>query len=156
MAHYAFINSEDIGVDVIVGVDEDDTDNLPSDFSSWEEFYESQRTDLTCKRTSFNTRNGIYTTTDKDGDIIAGADGEQGKAFRGNFAMIGGTYDSSKDVFLPPKVFDSWVYDADNVSWKAPVDRPDDYEVVPYLWNEKDQEWTEVTADNDPNGDHFG
>ena len=43
MAHYAYINSENQVVDVITGVDENDTSNLPSEFSSWEEFYASQR-----------------------------------------------------------------------------------------------------------------
>ncbi len=156
MAHFAYINSENIVTDVIVGVDEDQTDTLPSEFTSWEDFYGSQRTDLTCKRTSYNTHNGIYCTTDADGDIIAGADGEQGKAFRGNFATIGGTYDPELDVFLPPKTFASWVYDSENISWKAPVDKPSDYEVVPYLWDEENVQWTEVTADNDPEGNHFG
>ena len=57
MAHYAFINSENVVVSRITGVDENDTSNLPSEFSSWEEFYASQpgREDLVCKRTSYNT-----------------------------------------------------------------------------------------------------
>ena len=31
---------------------------------------------------------------------------------RGGFAIIGGTYDSSNDVFLRPKPYNSWTYDS--------------------------------------------
>ena len=53
MAHYAFINEDNIVVEVIVGKDEDDTENLPLSDESWEEHYEQFRDGLTCKRTSF-------------------------------------------------------------------------------------------------------
>ena len=35
MAHYAFINSNNIVTEVIVGNDEDKTDDLPDGFDSW-------------------------------------------------------------------------------------------------------------------------
>ena len=35
MAHYAFINENNIVTEVITGVDEDKTDDLPDGFDSW-------------------------------------------------------------------------------------------------------------------------
>jgi hypothetical protein len=49
MAHYAFINSDNIVVEVITGKNEDE--NTPEGFSSWEAYYETKRDGLTCKRT---------------------------------------------------------------------------------------------------------
>ena len=56
MAHYSFINDENIVVEVITGKDEDDLETLPEGFASWEEYYETKRDGLTCKRTSYNTQ----------------------------------------------------------------------------------------------------
>ena len=47
MAHYAFINTDNIVVEVITGKDESETETLPEGFDSWEAFYETQR-DGTC------------------------------------------------------------------------------------------------------------
>ena len=55
MAHYAFLDENNIVTKVIVGNDESNTDNLPSEFSSWEEFY-GDKFSLTCKRTSYYTQ----------------------------------------------------------------------------------------------------
>ena len=41
--------------------------------------------------------------------------------------------------FFPPKPFNSWVKDIENVMWKAPVDRPDDDEY--YVWDEPSGSW---------------
>jgi len=121
MAHYAFIDENNIVVKVITGVDENDTANLPSEFSSWEEFYADQQ-GLTCKRTSYNT---IFNTHINEGT-----------PFRGNYASKGGVYDSENDVFLPEKIYDSWVLDETTWDYVAPIDKPDtnpDH----YKWNEQ-------------------
>ena len=90
MAHYAFIDSNNIVVKVIVGVDEtvtQDDNGTPVGGSTeaWEQFYESQswHSGLTCKRTSYNAR------------------GEAGD-YRGTYAGIGYTYDAVNDVFVAP------------------------------------------------------
>lgn len=121
MAHYAFIDENNIVVKVITGVDENDTANLPSEFSSWEEFYADQQ-GITCKRTSYNT---IFNTHINEGT-----------PFRGNYACVGGVYDTDNDVFLPEKIYDSWVLDETTWDYVAPIDKPDtnpDY----YKWNEQ-------------------
>ena len=85
MAHYAFINDNNIVTEVIVGVDEDAKDDLPDEFDSWEAFYGDFR-GQTCKRTSYNT--------------LGNEHNDSGTAYRGNYAGIGYTYDTSNDVFL--------------------------------------------------------
>ena len=125
MAHYAFIK-DNLVTEVITGVDEDDTSTLPSEYSSWEEFYLTQRPGQdACKRTSYNTRANAH------------SDGRR-NAFRGNYAGKGFTYDAENDVFIPSKPFDSWVLDETKWIWKAPVDYPDDDK---YTWNEETTSW---------------
>ena len=91
MAHYAFMDSENVVVKVLTGVDENetqiDTDGtvVGGSTEAWEQFYESQEWNagLTCKRTSYNAR------------------GEEGD-YRGVYAGIGYTYDAELDVFVAP------------------------------------------------------
>ena len=86
MAHYAFIDSNNVVVKVLTGVDEDitqiDTDGteVGGSTEAWEAFYQAQplHTGLICKRTSYH------------GNI------------RGVYAGIGYTYDADLDEFVPP------------------------------------------------------
>ena len=54
MAHYAFLNDNNIVTEVITGIDEDVTEGLPEGFADWEAWYADFR-GQTCKRTSYNT-----------------------------------------------------------------------------------------------------
>ena len=74
MAHYALLNADNIVMKVITGNDEND-DRLPSEFSSWEEFYADQQGYDNCKRTSYNTKNNQHLNG--------------GTPFRGNHAGVG-------------------------------------------------------------------
>lgn len=126
MAHYAFINSENIVVEVITGIDEDDTSTLPEEFESWEDFYASMRDGLTCKRTSYNTSGNTHQF--------------DGTPFRGNYAGIGFTYDPVNDVFYGEQPYPSWTISADsNWSWISPIPYPEDENS--YEWNEETQSW---------------
>jgi len=87
MAHYAFLDENNKVVEVIVGKDENDTDTLPEDVSSWEEYYSNIR-NLACKRTSYNTLGNQHSLDETP--------------FRGNYAAIGYNYDSENDVFIAP------------------------------------------------------
>ena len=85
MAHYAFIDSNNVVVKVITGVDETVTqlDNgveVGGSSEAWEQFYQNQpwHQGLVCKRTSYN------------GNI------------RGTYAGIGYTYDADLDEFIAP------------------------------------------------------
>lgn len=133
MAYYAFIDSDNFVVEVISGKDENDTENLPSEFSSWEEYYQSQRTGLTCKRTSYNTKGNQHI--------------EGGTAFRGNFAEIGGKYDSENDVFLQnAEGYNGWVLD-ENYLLQPPTAKPDDdlENGIRYMWDNDNEVWQEWT-----------
>ncbi len=53
---------------------------------------------------------------------------------RKNFASVGYTYDQTKDAFIAPKPYASWILNEDTCLWEAPVAYPDDGEK--YVWNE--------------------
>jgi hypothetical protein len=76
MAHYAFIDENNIVTEVIVGRNEDE---VVDGIFDWEAHYEEFRPGLTCKRTSYH------------GNI------------RKNYAGIGYTYDLVRDAFIAPK-----------------------------------------------------
>ena len=121
MAHYAFIDDNNIVVDVITGRNEDD---LAEGVTSWETYY-GERRGLRCLQTSYNT--------------IAGVHAFGGTPFRGNYAGLEFTYDEALDAFLPPKPYDSWVIDESTFLWNAPVPYPTDG--FTYTWNEAELDW---------------
>ena len=117
MAHYAFLDENNIVTEVIVGKDE-------GDGTDWEVEYGNFK-GQTCKRTSYNTYGNAHS--------------DSGTPFRGNYAGIGYTYDETNDVFYAPKPYDSWVLDETKWLWKAPVDYPSDGK--DYTWNEETTSW---------------
>lgn len=131
MANYAFINSDNEVVEIIVGKDENDTESLPNGFTSWEEYYQSKRNNLTCKRTSYNTAGNEH--------LLGGT------AFRANYAEIGGTYDPENDVFLQNKDgHNGWTVD-DNYLLQPPTPKPDDTETTTNRWDNENETWQEYT-----------
>lgn len=64
--------------------------------------------------------------------------------FRKNFAGIGYTYDSIRDVFIPPKPYPSWALEEKTYRWVAPVPMPEDNKL--YYWDESSLAWVEVTT----------
>lgn len=129
MAHYAFIDTTtNLVVEVITGKDEDDTETLPEDFASWEEYYETKRDGLVCKRTSYNTYANNHLNDETP--------------FRGNYAGIGMIYDSENDVFYGQQPYPSWTLNETTWTWESPVPYPDGENI--YEWNEEDQTWDVV------------
>ena len=124
MAHYAFIDENNIVTQVIVGKDEED---LAEGVTSWEEYYGEVKGQV-CKRTSYNTR--------------AGEHAFGGTPYRGNYAGIGYEYREDLDAFIPPKPFDSWTLNEATYSFEAPVPYPTDGEI--YVWNEETTSWDVV------------
>jgi len=95
MAHYAFLDKDNIVTEVIVGIDE--TELIEGlDTETWYGNFRGQ----SCKRTSYN------------GNI------------RKNFAGLGYTYDPQRDAFIAPKPFDSWTLDEKTCCWQAPKPYP--------------------------------
>jgi len=58
---------------------------------------------------------------------------------RKNFAGKGYTYDQTRDAFIEPKPFDSWILNETTCQWEAPIVKPDDGQN--YKWNETIQNW---------------
>jgi hypothetical protein len=75
-------------------------------------------------QTSYNTWGGVH----KLG----------GTPFRKNYAIIGGTYDVTKDAFIPPNDFPSWTLNEDTCRWDPPITKPVDEGVDGkwYRWDE--------------------
>jgi hypothetical protein len=59
--------------------------------------------------------------------------------FRKNYAGIGFNYDQTRDAFIPPKPFNSWVLNEDTCLWESPIPYPQDNNE--YKWNEQNQSW---------------
>lgn len=62
---------------------------------------------------------------------------------RKNYAGKGFSYDATRDAFIPPQPFPSWVLNETTCLWDAPVAYPDDGGM--YQWNEETQTWDQVT-----------
>ena len=62
--------------------------------------------------------------------------------FRKNYAGEGYTYDKTRDAFISPKPFASWLLDDDTCRWNAPTPMPDDGKE--YVWDEDNTEWKEI------------
>jgi hypothetical protein len=97
MAHYAFLNENNIVTEVIVGKDETELiEGLTPEI--WYGNFRNQK----CIRTSYNNN------------------------IRKNYAGIGFTYDETLDAFIPPKPFTSWVLNEETCRWQAPTLMPTD------------------------------
>ena len=97
MAHYAFLDENNIVTEVITGIDE--TELIEGlDPEIWYGNFRNQ----VCKRTSYN---GNY---------------------RKNYAGTGYKYDEERDAFIPPKPFNKWVLNEETCIWEAPIPYPVD------------------------------
>jgi|TARA_R100001480_G_scaffold8584_1_gene16850 hypothetical protein len=77
------------------------------------------------KQTSYNTFHGEH--------LLGGT------PFRKNYATVGFKYDQSRDAFISPKPFNSWILNETTCDWEAPVAKPDDDQK--YIWNETNKNW---------------
>ena len=67
-------------------------------------------------------------------------------SFRKNYAGVGFTYDSTRDAFVPPRPYPSWVLNEDTCQWEAPLPKPDDVDFPNryYRWQEETLSWIEI------------
>jgi hypothetical protein len=119
MAHYAFLDENNIVTEVIVGKNENE------DGVDWEKHYGNFRGQI-CKRTSYNTYGGVH--------ILGGT------PFRMNFASIGFSYDENRDAFIPPKPYNSWILNEQILNWESPIPYPGDENNI-YSWDEENLIW---------------
>ena len=59
--------------------------------------------------------------------------------FRKNYGGVGYSYDQTRDAFIAPKPYASWILNEETCQWEAPVAYPDDGEK--YVWNESTTNW---------------
>ena len=72
--------------------------------------------------------------------------GDHTRAFRGNGAAKGYTWFPEQNIFMPPKLYASWVLNETDARWQSPIgDQPthDTYNTSThfYRWNETDTTW---------------
>ena len=120
MAHYAFLDENNIVTEVITGRNEDE---VVEGISDWEAYYGELRGQR-CVRTSYN------------GNI------------RKNYAGIGYSYSDDLDAFIPPKPYESWVLNEETATWEAPIPYPTDG--VMYTWNESAGDWEAIVFPTTP------
>jgi hypothetical protein len=60
-------------------------------------------------------------------------------SFRKNFAGAGYTYDSTRDAFIAPKPYNSWILDEETCQWQPPIPVPDTENM--YAWDEETTSW---------------
>jgi hypothetical protein len=88
MAHYAFLDDNNIVTEVIVGIDE--TELIEGlDPETWYGNFRGQ----VCKRTSYNGK------------------------YRKNYAGLGSTYDAERDAFIPPKPSRDATFNEETCQW---------------------------------------
>jgi len=91
-------------------------------------------------KTLYNEPNAIWKQTSYN--TIGGIHQLGGTPFRKNHAGIGFQYDQTRDAFIPPKPFNSWILNEDTCLWNAPVAYPVDNNVNNrYKWNEEILNW---------------
>jgi len=91
MAHYAFLNEENIVTEVIVGIDEIE----PIEGLDTETWYGNFRGQV-CKRTSYNGK------------------------IRKNYAGVGFTYDQTRDAFIAPEPDNQIGFNEETCQWIIP------------------------------------
>ena len=117
MAHYAFLDDNNMVTEVIVGIDE--TELIEGkDPETWYSEFRGQ----TAKRTSYNAATN---------------------GFRKNYAGTGYTYDQTRDAFISPKPFESWILNEDTCRWEAPIPYPEGE--LMYRWDEEALDWVAAT-----------
>jgi hypothetical protein len=87
--------------------------------------------------------NTLYATRDvwfqTSYNTIGGVHSSGGTPFRKNYAGIGFKYDQTRDAFIPPKPYRSWIFNEDTCLWNPPVAKPLDENN--YIWNEETTTW---------------
>lgn len=64
-------------------------------------------------------------------------------SFRKNYAGIGFFFDATRNAFIPPKPYPSWVLDEQTCLWNPPIQYLNDGKR--YEWNETTTSWKEIT-----------
>ncbi len=136
MAHFAKISEENIVLQVLTLADKDCQNAEGVETESVGQAYLETHNNWPANlwiQTSYNTQANQHLNG--------------GTPFRGNFAGIGGTWDSENNIFWHPKQYASWVKNTTTASWESPLGAKPTLtteqinENKDYLWNETGQSW---------------
>ena len=117
MAHFAQLDENNIVTQVIVVSNEDIKDSIGN---------ENEEVGIAfCK--NLLGRDTIWKQTSYNNSI------------RKNYAGIGFTYDATRDAFIAPKPYNSWILNETSCIWEAPVSYPNDGNM--YAWDEETTFW---------------
>lgn len=135
MAHFAKIdeNFRVLSVEVVSNTDNYNSETQQEDENIGIQFLTNIHGWPLWKQCSYNTRGGKHYDADGNESV------DQSKAFRKNYPSIGWKWDESKDMFYPPKPYDSWILNETTGLWEAPVAYPDDGQT--YQWDESITNW---------------
>lgn len=115
MAHYAFLDENNLVTEVITGIDENELiEGLTPE--EWYGKFRGQK----CLRTSYN------------GNI------------RKNFAAVGGRYDKDWDAFIPPRPHSGWKLDYQTYKWNPPIPEPERIEGHQWIWSDYNDNWVSL------------
>jgi hypothetical protein len=146
MAHFAKIEAEGNKVLTVLAVDNKDLLNADGveDETVGQQYLE-QHNNWPAHlwiQTSYSTTGGKHNS------------GDDSKAFRGNYAGIGYTWDEDNNIFYPQKPFASWILNTTTATWHSPIgDAPDDLTdeekvaLTSYVWNEGTGAWDKETPE---------
>lgn len=121
MAHFAFINSQNI----VIGVNSINNSDITSNNSENEQL----GIDFLTNEIKIKT---IYP------NCVLIRQTSYNSNFRNKYAGLGDTWDEINNVFISPKPFDDWVLN--NFKWVAPINYPNDGDS--YAW--ENNEWVKL------------
>ena len=142
MAHFAKISDANLVLQVLTLDDKDTLNEAGAETESVGQAYLEQHNNWPAHlwiQTSYNT--------------IANTHTEGGTPFRGNYAAIGMTWDSSNNIFWAPQPFPSWSKNTTTAQWESPAgaepsltaEQQNQNEAKTHLWeytwNESTQAW---------------
>ena len=130
MATFAKLDENNIVLDVNVVSDENTSQDGVEIESVGIQFLSDLTGYTNWKKTSYNTINNTHSS------------GDNSKAFRGNYAFIGGYYDPTNDIFISSKPYASWTLNLTTADWDPPIAHPED--ALEYNRDENNQQWVGV------------
>ena len=158
MAHFAKISEDNLVLSIEVVADADTSKDGVEDEATGVEFLKNLHGWSLWAKCSYNTIDGKHYQADGT------ESSDQSKAYRTNYPGIGWTWDSSKDMFYPPKPdgMNSWVVNNTTGRWEAPVAYPtvmtygylEETREYTITWDESNIRWSAVD-EQDPQGSHY-
>ena len=141
MAHFAKISEDNVVLQVVVVADANTTNEEGVETESVGQAYLQQHCNWPANlwiKTSYNTQFNTHSS------------GDNSKAFRGNYAAIGHTWDSDNNIFWAPKPFASWTKNTTTAQWESPAgaepsltaEQQNQNEAKTHLW---EYTWNEST-----------